>query len=1025
MTVLKIEQFSGETPRSNPARLPDGAASYAENCDFTDGTLRGLPANEAPAKPFAQGTKDSFLYDEQHQYAFAYDIDAARHPGANLKDPRWFLTSEDSRAPLVHDIETAVVNPHYISVPDNGQLLGVPAPRSAPVLSADHNPFGHLVAAVVYYNANEHEDGNHTDKVRVQTINQQYVNGTLTYTPAINTLTSRKGHLIADPSYTRIDKGGEPTLDILRSYGLNYDGAANKIMAVNVPGYGCVKKGSLYLSNTLTTADWYGGAGADVNGIYIPQVGSDTTPTIGTPSTSKLTDPVDAVYADNFTLTYFKLPAGRSSPDRIDGVINPIMAGDTAITIDGVSTTIMANGGLPFVRCESRPGEPSPSRWYYSLVGYQRKVSASLGPGVTESQKQAMLAELRRSPVVLNCAESTGGRVSRGPVMIADIWLAREATAEDNIPGATPGQWIDSEFVNSGDYASATLKQEIVRQRFTKVTAILRDNPEHNTWPAELPEFSMRIEWGGERKDSSGTLLSTAVPTDTDKVYQNYVVHFIGKAKQMEARAYVYTYVNTWGEEGPPSPPLFLTDVPENGTVKLQVKLPAWEPYRYCARPTIRVYRTATGTSTDFMFVDEVTITPSTALTPATRTDVIYRASTPTTHETVTLKAYELVTGKIGGQAFHLVNVASALDTTRFSDATLNSLEFSLLFRDSKRNDQLGETLATQNYYPPLFVDKVTQASTNAGKPRQLRGLIAIHGGMMAAFERNNVWISEPYLPYAWNPSAVQALPEDVVGICAADNAIYVTTIYGAYVISGESPETMTNMRITAQWPGVSRRSIASFGSTVVYASTEGLVFMRGLNASMDVSDMLFTKIPWQTMWSGVIDKLRMGVMDNALLLYVPDNFTAPVLLRKDGNALVMTHYAPTTPITAAFNVKDDLYVVEGANVRRFAASKVDTREFYYRSRHFDLPAPVSFSVVQVEGYGEATIRVYSGFDINDTELLSHQIASQQVSLDGQTTLRLPGNTKSRRWMVEVDCAANAYIYKIVLASAMSELKSV
>ncbi len=71
-----------------------------------------------------------------------------------------------------------------------------------------------------------------------------------------------------------------------------------------------------------------------------------------------------------------------------------------------------------------------------------------------------------------------------------------------------------------------------------------------------------------------------------------------------DTRAYVVTYVNLWGEEGPPSDPVI-----ERFTATERPQISGWgtmtENYR--AISAVRIYRTATGTSgTQFFFVDEV-----------------------------------------------------------------------------------------------------------------------------------------------------------------------------------------------------------------------------------------------------------------------------------------------------------------------------------------------------------------------------------------------------------------------------------
>jgi hypothetical protein len=75
-----------------------------------------------------------------------------------------------------------------------------------------------------------------------------------------------------------------------------------------------------------------------------------------------------------------------------------------------------------------------------------------------------------------------------------------------------------------------------------------------------------------------------------------------------ETRAYVYTFVNTWGEESAPSPP----SAPDTGDIAGQWDLSAMQTSypiagNHQTLDKIRIYRTVTGTdSVDYRFVDEV-----------------------------------------------------------------------------------------------------------------------------------------------------------------------------------------------------------------------------------------------------------------------------------------------------------------------------------------------------------------------------------------------------------------------------------
>lgn len=81
-----------------------------------------------------------------------------------------------------------------------------------------------------------------------------------------------------------------------------------------------------------------------------------------------------------------------------------------------------------------------------------------------------------------------------------------------------------------------------------------------------------------------------------------------------EARVYVYTFVTSLGEEGPPSPPSnSLTIFPDGGVAALS-GMASSAPSGYSGYITAkRIYRTLTGSlSTEFQFVDEIPIADAT-----------------------------------------------------------------------------------------------------------------------------------------------------------------------------------------------------------------------------------------------------------------------------------------------------------------------------------------------------------------------------------------------------------------------------
>jgi hypothetical protein len=97
--------------------------------------------------------------------------------------------------------------------------------------------------------------------------------------------------------------------------------------------------------------------------------------------------------------------------------------------------------------------------------------------------------------------------------------------------------------------------------------------------------------------------LSLAKVEDHDNMFDAQLVAG-AEEKDMESRAYVYTYVNQYNEEGPPSDPLSLDATP---TSVVDIALTLDDVSGFVPVTEIRVYRTASGTTiASYYYVDSV-----------------------------------------------------------------------------------------------------------------------------------------------------------------------------------------------------------------------------------------------------------------------------------------------------------------------------------------------------------------------------------------------------------------------------------
>ena len=135
------------------------------------------------------------------------------------------------------------------------------------------------------------------------------------------------------------------------------------------------------------------------------------------------------------------------------------------------------------------------------------------------------------------------------------------------------------------------------------------------------------------------------------------------------------------------------------------------------------------------------------------------------------------------------------------------------------------------------YLDNLSSASLGAILPSQtwvapnasMVGLTGLPNGAMMGWWENNIAFSEPYRPHAWPIEYRHSLDDEIVGAAVSDVGIIVATKGKPYLLTGATPEAITENKLDANAPGISGRSVVDMGSYVVYASHEGLVGNAGI----------------------------------------------------------------------------------------------------------------------------------------------------------------------------------------------------
>jgi hypothetical protein len=167
-----------------------------------------------------------------------------------------------------------------------------------------------------------------------------------------------------------------------------------------------------------------------------------------------------------------------------------------------------------------------------------------------------------------------------------------------------------------------------------------------------------------------------------------------------------------------------------------------------------------------------------------------------TTNRNITaVRLYRTVTSSAGTATYYFV-AEQTIATTAYSDATASATV-------------TGNNILQSTYWGP--------------PPSDLSGMASMPNGMVVGFRANEIWFCEPYRPHAWPVPYVLVVEFPIVGIGVVGQTVIVCTTASPYAISGVSPNTMTISRISVNEPCLSRGSIISTQSGVVYASSNGL----------------------------------------------------------------------------------------------------------------------------------------------------------------------------------------------------------
>jgi hypothetical protein len=304
----------------------------------------------------------------------------------------------------------------------------------------------------------------------------------------------------------------------------------------------------------------------------------------------------------------------------------------------------------------------------------------------------------------------------------------------------------------------------------------------------------------------------------------------------------------------------------------------------------------------------------------------------------------------------------------------------SVEFADAMTAASLGEPFSTVGFLPP---------------EEGLRGLVALPNGILCAFKNNEVHFCQPYLPYAWRIEDIMTTSDTVVGSCAAEGGLYLTTRTNPYFISGITPDAMSQIKMTSIQAGVSKGSICNIGPVVAWASNDGIVTASGGVASLDFSFRFFMRNDWRKRYGDRLHLMRFNTHDGHLVCWFEDG-TPGFLLRYDEAEPSMTKLSRGVYAACVHPKSDELYLcLNSSDIYAFKHYNAARKKFSWASKDFIIARPTCFGVVQAVGSGEVTIDITADGVLRSSKTVA-------LSDTGMQVYRLPGGFLARKWSVLV-----------------------
>lgn len=512
-----------------------------------------------------------------------------------------------------------------------------------------------------------------------------------------------------------------------------------------------------------------------------------------------------------------------------------------------------------------------------------------------------------------------------------------------------PSYLGDSVWMQFTDPDTDILKGQLIEDQYERYYFCSpTTGPMFNTYARMqlgLPAYSLGVP-GPDNDISGGT--NAAKPT---------ISSITGGTTPTVTRAYLYTWVNEFGEESAPSLPV-LGAGNANGT---------WNIGNITNPPA------ATGSQ------------------PAWSKKYLYRT----------------ITGASGQTTYYRVAEIALGTTTYADDASV-----------------ITDAILANNL--------ILTSTTWAPPPDDLEGMIAMPNGFLIGFKGNDLYMSEPYHWHAWPAEYKQAVETPIVGLGVFGQTCVVCTRGYPYSTTGATPANCSFTKSNSDEPCMSRGSIVTTPSGVIYASQNGLILVSsaGLN---NVTAQVITKEQWTTRYTPQFIRATRYQNGYLALREIPapkDDQRSAFYIDPTELKVALTELSDFETVDTVMSDfwSGEVFVLRNGNVLRWDAPSDDLMPVRWKSKEFQYVFKENFGCYSIYWDDARYSDVAYGTDVLPTnEKVRFRVyASRNVIYDEEVPLngapvRLPSGSKHDIWQFEI--ISRAPVYSLHVATTMRELK--